>query len=212
LALLSSRLRLEVENDLTCPFRSHQPSPAGMLYSQFSLLDLTVSGGSVRLRTGVLPHGAVMSCLIGYCDPCEPDLSNRTQLSYPPNMTAGGSGSHVPYRTLLRTGLGTHRLLGEPRYVEHFSLPFLLETISHAFGCTSVVALHTMRAPSCVIDPLHDGFTQALFQRPRMVLRHPLWVSNSLPCLPLERRLKVPGLGFFSAASTRASDRSLLRK
>jgi len=159
LGTASSRLRLEVENGLTCPFRGHQPLPAGLLYSQFSLLDLAVSGGSIKLRTGVLPHGAVISCHIGYYDPCEPDLSNRTQLSYPPNMTADGSGSHVPYGTLLRTSLGTHQSLGKPRYVEHFSSPFLLETISHAFSGSSVVALHTMRAPSRVIDSLRDGFT-----------------------------------------------------
>jgi len=105
-------------------------------------------------------------------------------------MTAGGSGSHVPYGTLLQTGLGTHRLPGESRYVERFSPSFLLETISHLSWAIKVVALHTMRAPSRVIDPHRDGFTQALFQRPRMVLQHPLWVSNSLPCLPLERRLE----------------------
>jgi len=118
--------------------------------------------------TGVLPHGAVISCLVGYYDPCEPDSPNQTQLSYPSNMTTGGSGSHVPYRTLLRTGLGTHRSLGEPRYVERFSPSFLLETISHIFSLIDVVILHIMRAPPRVIDPHRSGFTQALFQRPRM--------------------------------------------
>jgi len=98
-------------------------------------------------------------------------------------MTVDGSGSHVPYGTLLRTGLGTHQLSGEPRYVERFSSPFLLETISHISTCTTVVALHVMRAPSRVIDPLRDSFTQALFQRPRMTHALLLWVSNSLPCL-----------------------------
>jgi len=103
-------------------------------------------------------------------------------------MTADGSGSHVPYGTLLRTGLGTHQSLGEPRYVERFSSPFLLETISRILPCNNVVALHTMRAPSRVIDPHRDGFTQALFQRLRMALPLSVVGSPSLPYLPLERR------------------------
>jgi hypothetical protein len=87
-------------------------------------------------------------------------------------MAADGFGSHVPYGTLLRTGLGTHQLLGEPRYVKRFSSSFLLRTISHMSLTIHVVILHTMRAPSRVIDSLRDGFTQALFQRPRMVSQH----------------------------------------
>jgi hypothetical protein len=143
-------------------------------------------------RTGVLPHGALIRCLIGYYDPCEPDSSNQTQLSYPPDetMAADESGSHVPYGTLLRAGLGTHQSLGETHYVECFSSSFLLRTISHNLSTTIVVILHIMRAPSRVIDPHRDGFTQALFQRLRMTGSLPVVGSPSLPCLPLERRLE----------------------
>ena len=116
-AFKSFGIGIGTKNDLTFPcgsttccrvdvVRSH-----GLYSALLSPYIPTASGGFLKLRTGVLPHGAVINCLIGYYDPCEPDSPNQTQLSYPPDETtaADGSGAHVPYGTLLRTGLGTHQ-------------------------------------------------------------------------------------------------------
>ncbi len=58
---------------------------------------------------GVLPYGAPIKCLIGYYDPSEPVLSNQAKRPYPSFTKEDKTGSHVPYRTLLRMSLGTHQ-------------------------------------------------------------------------------------------------------
>ena len=104
-------------------------------------------------RTGVLPHGAVISCLLGYYDPCEPILSNQAKRPYP-SLVIEGRQDRVS-RSIQDTTTDEFRhppvIEGTP--TRWLVLLFLSKKISCFFKCIEAVAPHIMRAQTRVIDP-----------------------------------------------------------
>jgi len=114
--------------------------------------------GSVFLRfptpkTGVLPHGAPIKCLIGYYDSCEPILSNQAKRPYP-SLVIEGRQDRVS-RSIQDTTTDEFRhppvIGGTP--TRRSVLIFSSKKIFCLSNPIEAVTPHIMRAQTRVIDP-----------------------------------------------------------